>query len=183
MKKIILLAILLISSLQCSFGQERQVNQPPKKNKNWVIDENASYYIEYPKEWKIDKSGTMGTSLILFSPITSSEDSFSENVNLMIQDLGGMDINLDEFVELSEKQVKTLITDGNIELSKRINASNGTFHKIIYTGKQGILKLKFEQYYWMVDEKAYILTLTCGDDTFEEFQIAGEKILDSFRIK
>ena len=60
---------------------------------------------------------------------------------------------------------------------------NGEFYKIVYTGKQGNLSLKFEQYFWIVNETAYVLTFTTEQDKYESYQVLGKKILDSFRIK
>ena len=67
-----------------------------------------------------------------------------------------------------------MITDGNIIESKRITTEPLNYQKVIYTGKQGIYNLKFEQYYWVVDDKAYILTLTCEESQFDNYQATGE---------
>jgi hypothetical protein len=40
--------------------------------------------------------------------------------------------------------------------------------------------LKFEQYYWVINEKAFVLTLTCEEDQFKNYKEVGEKILNSF---
>ena len=57
------------------------------------------------------------------------------------------------------------------------------FQKVIYNDDQGIYKLKFEQYYWVKKEKAYVLTLTCEIDQFEQYIETGEEIMNSFRLK
>jgi hypothetical protein len=111
------------------------------------------------------------------------DDGFRENVNLLIQNLAGLNINLDKFVEISQEQIKTMITNGKLLESRRLNANGKTFHKIIYTGEQGILKFKFMQYYWVEHERAYILTFTSEAGQFDLYRDTGEKILNSFRFK
>jgi len=77
--------------------------------------------------------------------------------------LSAYDLTLDQYVEVSEGQVKTLMTDGHILMSERNTTEEREFHKMIYTGKQGIFNLKFQQFFWMLDKKAYVITLTCEE--------------------
>lgn len=51
----------------------------------------------------------MGTSLIILSPLESEKDTFRENVNLLIQDLTGLDIGLDQYTKISEDQMKACL--------------------------------------------------------------------------
>lgn len=149
----------------------------------WTSLSDDNYTIEYPENWLLDQSGQLGALFFLFSGLESEEDQFNENINLMIQDLSGLDIDLDKFVKISEAQIETMITDGKIIKSERIKKRKEEYQKAVYTGSQGIYKLKFEQYYWVIKDRAYILTLTCEEDEFEKYQAIGEKILDSFKIE
>jgi len=147
---------------------------------DWETLTQNNYTVQYPTTWELDLSGEMGASFILFSPMESDQDLFQENVNLLIQDLTGMDVDLDKFTAISEDQVKTMVTNSNLIESVRLKPKAGEYHKIIYTGDLGTYHLKYEQYYWVMNEKAYILTLTTEMDTFEAFKETGERILNSF---
>ena len=57
----------------------------------------------------------------------------------MIQDLSGLTINLDNYVKISEEQIKTLITAGQLIESKRMGANSREFQRIIYKGNRGNL--------------------------------------------
>ena len=173
MKKMILLGVIT------SFMTILVCGQTDKNIK--TLNENG-YSVQYPDSWDLDKSGKMGTSFILFSKPSSSQDQFRENVNLIVQDLSGQSINLDKYVEISEGQIKTMITNGNIISSKRIKSSGVEFQDVIFTGRQGIYDLKFEQYYWISKQKAYVLTLTCEINEFEYYKMTGQKILNSFKL-
>ncbi|MFT6715647.1 MAG: hypothetical protein ACJA0Q_000274 [Saprospiraceae bacterium] len=141
------------------------------------------YEISFPHSWITDTSKVMGTDLILFSPLVGKNDVFRENVNILVQDLSAYDLSLDQYVDISVNQINTLITDSKIELNERVKGINGDFYKIIYTGKQGKLNLKFEQYFWLVKKTAYVLTFTCEVDQFSKYQQVGEQILNSFKLK
>jgi len=171
--KLIGLLTLLISSL--AIGQTNQ--------KDWKTLNENGYEIQYPDGWDLDKSGQMGTSFILLSRLSLPQDKFRENVNLMIQDLKGMNIDLIKYVEISEGQIRTLITNGDIIASNRQKANGLDYQKVIYTGDQGIYKLKFEQYYWVKNEKAIVLTFTCEINQFEKYKEIGERILNSFKLQ
>lgn len=148
---------------------------------DWLTLNEREFSVSYPKDWDLDQKGQMGTSFILFSKPSSPQDLFRENVNLLIQNLAGMNINLDKYVEISEEQIKTMIANSQLIESKRMSGAI-PFHKEIYTGDQGILKLKFEQYYWVKDEKAYVLTFTSEVNQFDAFKQAAEAILKSFKL-
>jgi hypothetical protein len=163
--------MILVATAAISFGQETN---------NWKQLEQNGYSIEYPNDWDLDTSGQMGSSFIIFSKQSSTQDQFRENINLIIQNLTGYTINLDQYTEISLGQIKTMITNGNILESKRLKANGPEFQKVVYTGDQGIYKLKFEQYYWIKNNEAYVLTFTTEVDQFDSYKETGEKILNSF---
>ncbi|MGQ1786839.1 MULTISPECIES: PsbP-related protein [unclassified Saccharicrinis] len=144
--------------------------------------EKDKYSVNYPFDWDLDESGLHGASFILFSPILSGEDMFRENINLLIQDLSAYNIDLDKYVEISEGQIKTMVKNGKLISSERLNDGQNYFQKVIYTGDQDIYKLKFEQYYWVKNKKAYVLTLTCENHMFDSYKETGEEILKSFKL-
>lgn len=143
----------------------------------------ANYEVQYPANWDLDQSGQMGSTFFIFSPIEGATDQFRENINLMIQDLSGHNLDLDQYTQISEQQVKVMMEGAEILFSEKQDGQVPAFHKIIYKGKQGALDLKFEQYYWVINDKAYIVTLTCDVNTFDDYQKIGETILNSFKLK
>ena len=185
MERIQIIFLLAITLNITAFGQS-QVKKSEKgteESTEWKSLSGDKYEINHPSNWEVDKSGQIGPSFFLFSPLTNDSDKFRENVNLLIQDLNGYDLNLDQYVEISEGQIKTLVTNGKIISSKRQNNEKQEYHKMIYTGKQGIYDLKFEQYYWVIDKQAFVLTLTCVENEFNNYQSTGERILNSFKLK
>lgn len=167
-----------------AYGQDSIAENKTEKNgTTWLSLTKDTFEIKYPSTWEVDTSGRMGSKFILFSQPSKATDQFRENVNLLVQDLTGYKLTLDQYVELSENQVKTMMTASNLLLSERQKGGKHPYHKTIYTGKQGIFDLKFEQYYWVIGQKAVVLTLTCEANQFDTYQKVGEEILNSFKIK
>lgn len=163
----------------CCLGCNRDI-KPIQEG--WQVSTNEDYTVHYPGDWDLHKPGPVGAIFIIYSRQTSPEDTFRENVTLLRQDLSKLDIDLDRFTSLSEKQIRTLINNSAILESKRLRANGSDFQKVIYTGDQGSYKLKIEQYYWIHDDHAYVLTLTCDSTHFNHYQEVGEKILNSFSL-
>lgn len=175
------LMVLLISLVACNQTTQKNINTNIPRD--WKVLNETDYLVQYPDSFEVNTSGRMGMNFILLSKKISQQDLFRENINLMIQDLSGLSIDLDKYVEISEGQIKTMITNGNIIESKRIKDDDSEFQKIVYTGVQGQFNLKFEQYYRILKGKAYILTLTCEMSQFDKYNTVGEKIMSSFKLK
>lgn len=149
----------------------------------WLTLKTEEYTIQYPADWEIDQSGNMGTKFYLFSPVISDEDQLRENVNLLTQDLTDYKMTLDEFIALTEGQVETMLTNGQLLLSERIKNKKGEYHKLMYSGDIDALSLTFEQYCWVIGDTAFILTFTGETETFGQYQPTGERILNSFKMR
>jgi hypothetical protein len=76
-----------------------------------------------------------------------------------------------------------MMTNCTIYESKRIKNAGGEHQKLIYAADQGAFRLKFEQCYWIQNEKAYVLTLTCEESKFSRYKEIGEKIINTFRLR
>ncbi|MFA7272264.1 MAG: hypothetical protein WC044_00260 [Crocinitomicaceae bacterium] len=181
--KNLLVAFFLLTSV--SFGQSEKIVSKADKElpENWTTLSNEKYYIEYPENWELNQKKEVGAEFFLFSELSSLEDKFRENVNLLKQDISGYYLDLDEYAKLTVGQVENLLEDGKILESSRISGNTRDFHKLIFTGTQNGLKLKFEQYFWVVGEDAFILTFTTVANQFEQYKVEGEGILNSFVLK
>lgn len=177
-----------LAALFLNLSAYSQAPAPPsaaniETKSNWKSINESNYTIQHPDNWDVDRSGQMGTSFIILSRQTSLQDQFRENVNLLIQDLTGMNLDLNSYTQISEEQIETMIANGKLLESQRLNAHGKTFHKVIYTGEQGPYQLKFEQFYWVQNEKAYVLTFTAEVDQFDAYRETGEGIMNSFLLK
>ena len=182
MNKIILLLILAAfvnTSINAQTEKAETSSDTSKTTIEWKTITENDFEIQWPTDWSLDTSKLMGTRLILLSQKKNETDMFQENVNIIHQDLTGYGISLDDFVQISKDQMKQMITDLDIIQSEK----QGDYHKIIFSGKQGVFNLKFQQRYFVINEKAYVLTFTTESTEYDAFKIKAEKILDSFQIR
>lgn len=154
-----------------------------QERSDWQKLSKRNYKIDYPKDWQVDESGQFGTDFMLLSQLATSTDQFRENINLVIQDLSDMGIDLDQFVALSEGQLTSMFNNCRIIESSRKKREGKQFHKILFTAKQGMYDLKFQQYYWLMNDEAYILTFTCEEKVYDDYKELGESIMDSFGLQ
>lgn len=151
---------------------------------DWKTINDTKFEIQYPSDWDLDQSGSAtpgGPAFVLFVK-KSDEQVFRGNINLLIQNLQGLNIDLDGYVKLSEQQISTMLPNSKIIESKRIQSAD-PYHLIIFEGDQSNFRLKWKQYYWIMGDKAYVLTLTTKSDTYDSIIPTADRILNSFKIK
>lgn len=150
---------------------------------NWKNHTDSLYTISYPETWVLNNSLQPLAKLFVFSDQEGKDDRFRENVNLIIQQLPESSIDLDKFVLATETEVRDLITNSVIITNERSRNANGEFQHMVYTGDQGEFKLQFEQYYWVKNGEAIVLTFTAEQSKYGKYQATAKEILDSFRLK
>ena len=144
---------------------------------------DKDFSIKYPSNWELNSEGKMTTSFVLFAPLESAQDKFKENINLIIQDLSGYNIDLDAYTAISEQQLKKAVVNFKLIESKQIKNEKDTYHHIIYEGEQAGFKLHFQQQYRVKNNKAYVLTFTAELQSVKRFSEVATKILNSFQLK
>jgi len=178
----LLVALLLSISCQAQTTQAPTVSNT-KVDPGWKILKTTEYSIQYPSTWDLDQSGGYNTQFLLLSPLESKGDNFRENINLVIEDLQGKDIDLDQYTTLAKDQIKKYITNVNFLETTTVGKKPDIHEKVIYTGDQGVYHLNFEQYYWVKNGNAYVVTLTCEQNKVAAFKETGESIMNSFVVK
>ncbi len=149
---------------------------------NWKTIENDRYQITYPSTWQLDQSGRNKTEFIVLSK-REKDDAFRENVNLIAQDLSNQIMNLESYVALSESQIKNSVRDSKIFKSELKTKNGLSFHNIVWSGFLTGKRLKFKQLFFIDDNIAYALTLTCEEKEYENYIATGDQILNSFILK
>lgn len=176
------LALLLVSFLSASAQTEKPTTKKQLDVK-WLTHADDNFSIDYPSNWELNTSGISGTKFFFLSELTSPDDVFRENINMLVQDLSEHNIDLAAFVKISEGQISEFLEDTKIHVSKTTDGKYYTYHRIIYSGMQEGTRIKIEQIYIIIDEQAYILTFTCTASEFAQFKQTGERILESFRLR
>lgn len=168
----------LILFVSFFFLNHLSFSQPGKQ----TLERNG-YQLQYPTTWRLDTTGIMGAELFVFSPLTDTADHFSENVNLMIQDLSGMKINLKAYKEITDKQLAQMFADSKVEESAIINEGDKQYYRVAYGMTQQKRNIKIISRCYIKNEKAYLVTYTALADTYEQYKKVAEEILHSFLFK
>jgi len=142
-----------------------------------------NYTFQYPSSWRIDDSKTLGADVFAFSPLSDTLDSFSENVNLIIQEIGQQKITLAQYKEISEKQIIDMLSDGKILSSSIQKKGNEEYYTLTYSMSKDKYRIKMSAICRIKRGKAYLFTFSAEADKYEEYKTIAEKILDSFTVK
>jgi hypothetical protein len=141
-----------------------------------------NYEIQYPINWRLDTSRLMGTEFFVFSPLENETDKFSENVNVLIQNLEGHNIDLKAYKEITDNQLKNMVNDSEIYESAIIKTDNKEYYKAVYAMTQGKFRLKITSICFIKNDKAYLVTFSAELDKYDQYKKAGEEILTSFSL-
>jgi hypothetical protein len=166
------LTLTFITFAICAHAQTDTSNQKTSFTRD-------DYSVQYPKTWRLDTSKLMGTEFFILASLESETDKFSENVNLIIQDLGGQDVSLEMYKELTDKQLTEMLTDGKVFESAVVTTDKGSYYKAIYAMTQGKFRLKTTSICVIKDGKAYLGTFSSEFDKYDNYKKVGEEILDS----
>lgn len=168
--KFLLISLIIFQFASCQSNKKSNIKE---------INKNG-YTISYPSDLKLDESGKLGSEFLLYIEKADSTDNFTHNINLIIQNLESLNLDLNKFVEITENQIKA---NGNLISSERIKTDNSEFQKLIYSAQLNNFDLKFIQYDFVVNNKAYILTFTAKENEFDKYSSEMEKIMKTFEIK
>lgn len=149
---------------------------------DWKTYAKDNYSIQYPPAYDMEEY-QQGAVFMLIFPIDSANPTFNRNVNLIVQDLKGADTGLDKYNETSIRQIKQYLPDDTILSDKKEKDNMGDCWHIIYMGDLHDDHLQFEQYYRIINEKAYVLTLTMLTTQLDKGRQTGEQIMSTFKIK
>ena len=147
----------------------------------WKEYVNDEFKISFPSNWSFDDSGINGTSAFISSELESVSDLFSENVNLIIQDLTGQNIGMEEYISLTKSQLSQLNAK-HINIDKIENHSYGQESNLEYEFKHGIYNLRTKQRVIIANNKAYLATYTGTVSDFNKYLSTGDQILKSFKL-
>lgn len=159
------------------------VNGQSVSQDDFKVFSKNDFKISYPSAWRVDTSGTMNSKVFFFSPADGPDDKFSDNLNVMIQSLGGQPIDIQKYKEISEQQIKVMFSDGKMEESKVVNANGREEYHLSYEFSQGIFRLKVLAMCFIKNDNAYLATFTSEASKFERYRPIAEKMLGTFSGK
>ncbi len=95
----------------------------------------------------------------------------------------GYDITLDAYTAFSKDDIGKSVQNSRIIENIRKSEGGLSYHKMVYTGEINNFKLTFMQYYWVENEKVYLLTFTAEPAQFIKYLPVADRILNIFVMK
>lgn len=184
MKNLLLIVCLLLSSIQiCAQGSPPNDQQEHSSIKLKTVS-RSTFSMKCIESWRLDESGTNGTTFMLFAPVEAN-DVFQENINYLVQDISAYNLNLDSYTEMSIGQLDQFLKNAKLLVNERVQKNGQACHHLVYEGIiNGVdTPLCFEQYYWVIGTKAHLLTFTSEKTAFERYKVRAHKMMESFRLK
>ncbi len=142
----------------------------------------AEYSISYPESWFLDESRKTSPAILFLSPLTDTADQFSENVNILKQNLKGREIDLSQYKQISEAQFRKYAVNGNM-LNSRIEKKGDTERYYMeYLMTLNSNDLHIISICYIKNDMAYLITFTANTKTFKFYQQTGLSMLESFKL-
>lgn len=166
MKKVMIpvLMTFLIFNIASSLRAETNIYTSPYFN----------FTISYPSDWESKEI----SGIIAFLSPREDADDFSENVNVVVEDISNYPMTLENYVNLGFKNWQKV--NKNIKLLKKSKTQiddRDAFYIICDDGD-----LKYKQYIFIYNLKAYVLTYTGKRENFDKYLNQAEAIMQSIRI-
>ena len=167
-KRIVIISILFIGLGLNAFGGSKIYKSP-----------FFGFTAEYPESWNAsDVSG-----IVFFrSPQKSLTDTFSENVNIVVEDISQNPMSLVQYADNSVMTATEALP--HFRLLQRGRAKIGAIDALYYvfSSQQGDWLLKHKVYMFIVNGLAYNITYTAEEHSYDVHLLEAEAIMHSFKI-
>jgi hypothetical protein len=153
-------------------------------NKSLTVYKTDNYSIKYPKAWTLTTVNEVNAEFFLTASGQEGSD-FYNNFNLMIQDLSitGENIDIERYTEITKVQIEENIGKDALLYVKNGKNTFGEFRDISYSGNFRGIDIKWKQRYYIVNNKAYLLTYTAHISTFDKHLVEMDAVFESFKLK
>lgn len=181
MKKMLITGAIFLSAF-CQPAMSQQTEKSGEVT-GWNTLNRPDYSIQYPPEWELNESGMMGTLFYLFTPLESPSDNFRENINLVIEDISGKKLTVEQYGEAALKLLASYFNDFSLKEKECVKDGKRKYFRTVWSCVQGEYHITSTQYCFLTRDKVYILTLGCKNDTYLQYKDIGEKIIRTFTLK
>lgn len=149
----------------------------------WKAFENTDNKIKtvYPADWTL-KVAKYDEIAIFTSPNTEG-DAYAENIVLFKEDLEGYSMPIKEYISIHLTRKQETFTNYKLILlqNKTVNGMDGM--QIIYEADVDGTRMRWEQYFIIVNNIAYYVTFTDLQTDFETHSRQAEVCMNSFQFQ
>jgi len=143
---------------------------------------SANFSVDYPENWQTQE-WALGTLLVVNSPMEWEDDTFSENLNFITQDISDMGVSdFTEYVDLNISQIETLFNDYSLISREVVEIDSIEWEKIVSEFTQWNFDISIAQYILNRDGEAFIISFTNSQEEKNKFEAEFDAILSSLQL-
>lgn len=155
----------------------------PKPDK-LLTYQNPNYGItlKYPARWEIKQDPILGEIARFVSPKENPSDPFQESLSITVEPLETPNMSLEKYTEatvnsISKELTKDIISPISIKLE------NQEAKQVIYTQKEGEIKIKTLQIWTIKNNRVYVITFKTEFTKYAEFEKTAKSMIESLKIQ
>jgi eukaryotic-like serine/threonine-protein kinase len=155
----------------------------PKPDK-LLTYQNPNYGItlKYPAQWEIKQDPILGEVARFVSPKENPSDQFQESLSITVEPLETPNMSLEKYTEatvnsISKELTKDIISPISIKLE------NQEAKQVIYTQKEGDIKIKTLQIWTIKNNRVYVITFKAEFTKYSEFEKTAKTMIESLKIQ
>lgn len=163
------------SSLAAVDSSHQLESQPYVHNKE-------GFKIRPPKGWTVNESGQLGTLVIFSDPSLDHQgkDPFRTNINITSEATQNMD--LDKYIKANKEALGRFLQNYRSTEERTLTVNGRPIRLIGGTFIQGIYKLRNQQMFLIRKGKAFIVTATTLESTWNKHKSTMEASLLTFQL-
>jgi len=145
-------------------------------------NDKEGFSINAPKAWNVDESGKLGTSVVFLNtkPDKEGANVFDANINVISGPTKGLDLN--NYINGQKKGLPKLFNDYKLVEDRTVDVHGMQGHILGNTFTQGVFQLRDLQLIVVKDGKAYIITGTALESTWDTYKDLMESSLLTFTL-
>ena len=169
MRKALLLLLLALAAMPAWAASSKSYTNP-----------EFLYAVDYPETWHLRE---LGKAVTISSPKESELDKFSENVQIVAEDLRAFpDVTLMDYHKKGSENARKFLTDFRSLEEARTEWLDRETVVMLYTATVHGERYKFKDYKFMLGRTAYVLTYTAREADFDSYLTQAENIMRSLRV-
>lgn len=139
------------------------------------------YAVDYPDAWRVRE---VGRAVSFSAPAESETDKFSENVQVVVEDLSALshEVSLVDYHRAGIANGRKFLADFRPLEEARTQWLGRETLVMLYSATVRGERFKFKDYKFMVGKEAYVLTYTARLADFDAHLSEAESIMRSIRV-
>jgi hypothetical protein len=157
---------------------EEKAEKPVANGYVRYTNQEHGFQIDFPEDWP-SQEDFMGLIVMANSPLESDTDAFSENINVVMEELPST-MSTEKYLEANIKNMEMLMTDFvNIEVTDQKLGGVPT-KRMEYSAKMGLINLHNYAYLFVSGKKGYVITGSATPESIDTYREDFDAIAETF---